>query len=100
MPTRNINLTDHLDHFIEREVDTGRYGNASEVVRDGLRLLEQRNAEDRAKLKLLRKAVQQGLDEIARGSGVGYHSRRQLEDDVDRLGEEASARLVSDGMSE
>ena len=42
MPTRNINLTDHFDRFIEAEVGAGRFGNASEVVRDGLRLLEQR----------------------------------------------------------
>ena len=40
MPTRNINLTDHLDDFIEGGVASGRYKNASEVVPDGLRLLE------------------------------------------------------------
>ena len=34
MPTRNITLTDHLDDFIEGGVASGRYKNASEVVRD------------------------------------------------------------------
>ncbi len=47
MPTRNINLTDHLDQFVEDRVTSGRYGNASEIVREGLRLLEQREQEDR-----------------------------------------------------
>ena len=57
MPTRNINLTDHLDDFIEGGVASGRYKNASEVVRDGLRLLEQRQAEDALKLERLKEAL-------------------------------------------
>jgi antitoxin ParD1/3/4 len=52
MPTRNINLTEHLDRFVETRVTSGRYGNASEVVREGLRLLEQHEKEDRAKLEV------------------------------------------------
>ena len=59
MPTRNINLTDRLDRFIAKEVESGRYRNASEVVRESLRLLERRNQEERAKLKWLREAVQE-----------------------------------------
>ena len=37
-PTRNINLTDHLDRFVERQASSGQYSNASEIVRDALRL--------------------------------------------------------------
>jgi len=40
MPTRNINLTDHFDRFVQRQIDIGQYKNASEVLRAGLRLLE------------------------------------------------------------
>ena len=40
MPTRNVNLTDELDRFVAKKVKTGRYENASEVVRAGLRKLE------------------------------------------------------------
>jgi antitoxin ParD1/3/4 len=40
MPTRNVNLTTELNSFIVYLVRTGRYENASEVVRDGLRILE------------------------------------------------------------
>jgi len=50
MPTRNVNLTDHFDRFIDDGVTSGRFSSASEVVREGLRLLEQREQEDRAKL--------------------------------------------------
>ena len=41
MPTRNVNLTNHLDRFIQARINSGRFSNASEVVREGLRLLEQ-----------------------------------------------------------
>lgn len=97
MPTRNINLTDHLDRFIEAEVGSGRYGNASEVVREGLRLIEHRKQEDRAKLKWLRGAVKEGLDEIDRGEGLEFRSIGELERHIDRLGKEAAAKLVRKG---
>ncbi len=45
MPTRNVNLTEHLDRFVDARVSSGRFSNASEVVREGLRLLEQRERE-------------------------------------------------------
>ncbi len=45
MPTRNVNLTEHFDRFIETGITSGRFSNASEVVREGLRLLEQREQE-------------------------------------------------------
>ncbi len=47
MPTRDINLTDHFDQFVGSEIKAGRYRNASEVMRAGLRLLEQQSREDR-----------------------------------------------------
>ena len=40
MPTRNVNLTDDLDRFVVAKVASGRYVNASNVVRDALRALE------------------------------------------------------------
>jgi antitoxin ParD1/3/4 len=67
MPTRNINLTEHFDAFVETRVASGRYQNASEVVREGLRLLEQREHEDALKLSCLREAVRIGEEAVARG---------------------------------
>jgi antitoxin ParD1/3/4 len=67
MPTRNIKLTDHLDDFIEGGVASGRYKNASEVVRVGLRLLDQRQAEDALKLERLKEAVRVGEAALRRG---------------------------------
>jgi antitoxin ParD1/3/4 len=67
MPTRNINLTDYYDRFIERSVAGGKYQNASEMVREALRLLEQRQEEEAARLERLRTAAKIGFDAIDRG---------------------------------
>jgi len=52
----SITLGEHFDNFITRQVGDGRYASASEVVRAGLRLLE----ENETKLKLLREALHEG----------------------------------------
>jgi antitoxin ParD1/3/4 len=60
MPTRNLNLTDELDRFILAKIESGKYENASEVVRDALRRLEREVREYEAKLAALRAALQEG----------------------------------------
>ena len=60
MPTRNINLTPEMDRFVAARIKKGRYANASEVLRAGLRALEEDEKEDQAKLEALRMAVQAG----------------------------------------
>ena len=60
MPTRNINLTPKMDRFVAARIKKGRYANASEVLRAGLRALEKEELEDRAKLDALRAALIEG----------------------------------------
>jgi antitoxin ParD1/3/4 len=67
MPTRNVVLTDHQDGIIGDLVASGRYQNASEVLRAGLRLLEQHEAEDAARLEALRRAVAEGVADLESG---------------------------------
>ena len=67
MPTRNVVLTERHEKLIEALVESGRYQNASEVLRDGLRLVEQREAEDAAKLDVLREAAHVGVAALDRG---------------------------------
>ena len=67
MPTRNVVLTQHHEDLIADLVATGRYQNASEVLREGLRLVETRDAEDAARLVALKAEAQVGIDSIARG---------------------------------
>ena len=67
MPTRNVVLTDQQATMIERLVHSGRYQNASEVLRDGLRLVQQRDAEDKARVVALRQAASVGLNDFTAG---------------------------------
>jgi len=72
MPTRNVNLTNDLDRFVARKVKSGRYENASEVVRAGLRTLEREEQEHELKLAALRSAIDEGdASGIARGNVFG-----------------------------
>ena len=60
MPTRNVNLTAELDRFVLKKVKSGRYENASEVVRTALRNLEREEQQYEAKLAVLRTAIDEG----------------------------------------
>jgi antitoxin ParD1/3/4 len=72
MPTRNVNLTDELDRFVAKKVKTGRYENASEVVRAGLRTLEREEQQYEAKIAALKAAIDAGdASGIAEGKVFG-----------------------------
>jgi antitoxin ParD1/3/4 len=60
VPTRNVNLTDELDRFVLEKVSSGRYENASEVVRAALRTLGREEELYEAKLAALRAAIDEG----------------------------------------
>ena len=62
MPTTSVDLGDHFVSFISNLKQTGRYRNASEAVRAGLRLLEEQEAEYQTKLRVLREELQVGED--------------------------------------
>lgn len=68
----SISLGNHFDDFIAQSITDGRYGNASEVIRAGLRLLE--NEEN--KIKNLRAAIQEGIDS---GIAKDYDPYKNLE---------------------
>lgn len=67
MPTMNVSLPAELARFVEAEVASGEYGTASEVVREGLRLLRRQRETYDAKLAALRKEIDIGLADIAAG---------------------------------
>jgi antitoxin ParD1/3/4 len=72
MPTRNVNLTAELDRFVAKKVKSGRFDNASEVVRAALRTLEREDREFDAKLAALRSAIDKGeASGLARGDSFG-----------------------------
>ncbi|MCO5234723.1 MAG: type II toxin-antitoxin system ParD family antitoxin [Chitinophagaceae bacterium] len=58
MKNTSISLGNYFDQFVSSQVSAGRYKNVSEVVRAGLRLLE----DEKSKMVALRAAIQKGLD--------------------------------------
>lgn len=95
MPTRNVVITDHQAAFVESLVANGRYQNASEVLREGLRLVESREAENAAKLARLRAAVQTGIDDIEAGRFETFESAEALADDFRAEAERIIAEVGS-----
>lgn len=91
MPTRNVNLTDALDAFVEQAVRSGRYGNASEVVRDALRRLEGDMAERAARLAALDAAIEEGERDHAEGGYVTLDGPEAIEAFVRGLATRATA---------
>ncbi len=67
MPTMNVSLPAELAEFVEREVASGEYGTASEVVRAGLRLLRRDREAREEKLAVLRREIGIGVDQARAG---------------------------------
>ena len=79
MPTRNVVLTDSQAKFVEQMVASGHYQNASEVLREGLRLVQAREAEQAAKLAALREAVAVGIADIEAGRYTEFNDAASLD---------------------
>ncbi|MBZ4212309.1 MAG: type II toxin-antitoxin system ParD family antitoxin [Rhodoferax sp.] len=90
MPT-SVALTPHFESLTQQLVASGRYNNVSEVVRDGLRLLEFRVQEDNAKLAALRDAAKQGFAAIERGEYLALQSDQDIQSFVQQAGLKAKA---------
>jgi antitoxin ParD1/3/4 len=92
MPTRNVNLTSHYDQLVDHLVTSGRFKNASEVMRAGLHLLEQHAREEQEKLALLRSLASEGFRELDQGRGIAFDDEKQLAEFVRGVGRRAAAK--------
>lgn len=79
MATTSLSLGEHWEVFIRNEVASGRYGSASEVVRDALRAMEER----KSKLEVLRTHLAQGAQQASAGEFVEEFSMDALINDLD-----------------
>lgn len=66
----NISLTPELEQFIKEKVASGRYHSSSEVIREALRLLQDRELIRQEHMRALNEKIQAGLDDIAAGRVV------------------------------
>jgi antitoxin ParD1/3/4 len=63
----NVSLTPELERLVAEKVESGMYSSASEVVREGLRLLQERDELRRARLEELRREITKGVEQADRG---------------------------------
>jgi antitoxin ParD1/3/4 len=92
MSTRNVVLTDHQEKLIETLVDSGRFQNASEVLDEGLRLVEQHAADEATKLEGLREAAQIGFNALDRGAFKEFDSIEELQNYLNGLSDKIISR--------
>jgi antitoxin ParD1/3/4 len=65
----NVSLTPELEKLVNKKVESGRYTSASEVIREGLRLLEEHDELRRIKLETLKREITRGVESLERGEG-------------------------------
>jgi|SRR5947208_12710586 antitoxin ParD1/3/4 len=82
----NVHLTRELEELIQKKVESGRYNSASEVMREALRLMEQRDEFLALRKEEVRQKIDEGLDSLARGEGVdGEAVFDRIEAELDAL---------------
>jgi len=75
----NISLTPELEQMVDDKVKSGRYASASEVIREGLRLLEEHDALKLQRLAEVRRKIDRGIEQLDRGEGIpGPEARARL----------------------
>src|SRR5216684_3714368 len=90
----NISLTHELEKFVSKKVDSGMYHSASEVVRDGLRLLKERDEIHRDRLAELRKQIAVRLKQLAEGEYTVYNEK-SLEQLLEKTKAKGRTKLMS-----
>jgi len=66
----NVSISPQLEEFVKQEVESGAYHSASEVVRAGLRLLQERQQDRRMRLERLRAEIALGIEQLDRGEAI------------------------------
>ena len=94
MPTKNLVITDYQSQWVESLVKSGRYQNASEVMREGLRLLEERDRDFEARIAALKAQVQVGLDDVEAGRFAEFNDGESLSAYLEATTEMAISAVV------
>ena len=75
----NVSLTPELERLVQEKVKSGRYASVSEVIREGLRLLEEQDELRLQRLADVRRKIDRGLEQLDRGMGIpGKEARERL----------------------
>ncbi|MCM0591919.1 MAG: type II toxin-antitoxin system ParD family antitoxin [Gloeotrichia echinulata IR180] len=89
----NVHLGQTFDKFVAELIESGLYQSQSEVIREGLRLLKEREDLRNLKLQQLRREIQVGIDQLERGELTTYTSSQELADEIKTKGRQKIASL-------
>jgi antitoxin ParD1/3/4 len=95
MPT-SVALTPRFEKLTQQLISSGKYNNVSEVVREGLRMVEEREKLQKLKLKRLKDAIQVGQDAMDRGDYVTVRNSQELRSLLSTLSQQSSQKLASE----
>lgn len=82
----DISLTPELEALINQKVSSGLYNSASEVVREALRLLKERDDLERIQKEELRRDIMLGVEEVRQGKGKKYADGSEVANDIKERG--------------
>lgn len=85
----NISLTAELEQLVNEKVESGMYISASEVIREGLRLLKERDELRRIQREDLRRDIMLGVEQVRQGKGKKHAGGAELADEIKRRGRES-----------
>lgn len=89
----NVSLTPELEKLVNDKVKSGRYNSASEVVREGLRLLQDQDELKRIRLDELRREIMLGVEQIRNGESFVLRTEQDHLDFVQDIKKRGRARL-------
>ena len=82
----NVSLTPELENFVNEKVKSGRYNSASEVVREGLRAIQDQDELRRIRRDELRREIMLGVEQMRNGQFETFTSAEELAEEIIRLG--------------
>ena len=88
----NVSLTPELENLLPEKVQSGLYNPASEVVREALRLVNDRDIFQQQRLAKLRREIDVGLDDLEHG-GVVRHNKQSLKAVFEKIKQEGRKAL-------
>jgi antitoxin ParD1/3/4 len=90
----NVSLTAELEQLVNEKVASGMYHSASEVIREGLRLLKERDELRRVQMDEVRRDVMLGVEQVRAGRGKKYAGGVELADEIKRRGRQRSKKSL------
>lgn len=91
----NVSLTPELESLITKKVQSGLYNSASEVVREALRLLEEKDRIREMRLDDLRREIMKGVEQIRNGQYIELNSEEELREYGEEIIRRGKERLAA-----